>query len=214
MSLSSNDVCVHHHWQPLHGRIDRQEDWGGSFSSRSSHSSSMDKPQAVCEDKDGGLQCLYYQHIAVWRDTDYICRAGEKAQHIPSYKHPPYPGRWLGHVRRMEDGRIPQDILVGEQALGKRTIGRPHLRYKDVCVIDMKAIDIATVSWEGIAADRTQWRSALKNTSRQGRTNWWLQQRTCEHAERKATGPSDPKPHIYMCYLQQRLPLQHWSFQP
>ena len=33
------------------------------------------KPQAVCEDKYGGLQCLCYQHIAVWqRDTDYICR--------------------------------------------------------------------------------------------------------------------------------------------
>ena len=25
--------------------------------------------------------------------TTYICRAGEKAQHIPPEKHPPYPGR-------------------------------------------------------------------------------------------------------------------------
>ena len=38
-----------------------------------SHGSSVDKPQAVCEDKDGSLQCLCYQHIAVWqRDMDYI----------------------------------------------------------------------------------------------------------------------------------------------
>ena len=35
--------------------------------------------------------------------------------------------RWLGHVRRMEDGRIPNDILYGELALGRRTTGRPHL---------------------------------------------------------------------------------------
>ncbi len=71
---------LHHHWQPLLGRRDRQEDWEGSFNSRSSHGSSVDKPQAVCEDKDGGLQCLCYQHIAVWqRDMDYICRAREKA---------------------------------------------------------------------------------------------------------------------------------------
>ena len=45
--------------------------------------------------------------------------------------------RWLGHVRRMEDGRIPKDILYGELGLGKRTTGSPHLRYKDVCVRDM-----------------------------------------------------------------------------
>ena len=70
--------------------------------------------------------------------------------------------RWLGHVRRTEDGRIPKDILYGELALGRRTTGRPHLRYKDVCITDMKAVDIDTMSWEGLAADRTEWRNALK----------------------------------------------------
>ena len=71
---------LHHHWQTLIGRGDRQENWEGSFNYRSSHGSSVDTPQAVCEDKDGGLQCLCYQHIAVWhRDIDYICREGEKA---------------------------------------------------------------------------------------------------------------------------------------
>ena len=67
--------------------------------------------------------------------------------------------RWLGHVRRMEEGRIPKDILYGELALGRRTTGRPHLRYKDVCIRDMEAVDIDTMSWEGLAADRTKCRS-------------------------------------------------------
>ena len=62
----------------------------------------------------------------------------------------------------MEDGRIPKDIIYGELALGRRTTGRPHLRYKDVCIRDMKAVDIDTMSWEGLAANRTEWRSALK----------------------------------------------------
>ena len=54
--------------------------------------------------------------------------------------------RWLEHVRRKEDGRIPKYILYDELAMGRRTTGRPHLRCRDVCVRDMKAVDIDTVS--------------------------------------------------------------------
>ena len=77
--------------------------------------------------------------------------------------------RWLSHVRRMEDGRIPKDIIYGELALGRRTTGHPHLRYKYVCVRDMKAVDIDTMSWEGLAADRTKWKSALKQHVKTGK---------------------------------------------
>ena len=63
--------------------------------------------------------------------------------------------RWLRHVRR-------------ELALKRRTPCHPHLRYKDVCVRDMKAVDIDTMSWEGLAADRTGWRSALKQHLKTG----------------------------------------------
>ena len=35
--------------------------------------------------------------------------------------------RWLGRVRRMQDGRIPRDLLHGELATGKRAQGRPQL---------------------------------------------------------------------------------------
>ena len=48
----------------------------------------------------------------------------------------------------MEDGRIQKYILYGELALGRRTTGRRHLRYKDVCIRDMKAVDIDTMSLE------------------------------------------------------------------
>ena len=33
--------------------------------------------------------------------------------------------RWLGHVCRMTDGRIPKDFLYGELATGKRPTGSP-----------------------------------------------------------------------------------------
>uniref|UniRef100_A0A8W8JBQ4 Reverse transcriptase domain-containing protein n=1 Tax=Magallana gigas TaxID=29159 RepID=A0A8W8JBQ4_MAGGI len=44
--------------------------------------------------------------------------------------------RWLGHVRRMVDGRIPKDILYGELRSGKRSTVRPQLRFKDVVYLD------------------------------------------------------------------------------
>ena len=68
----------------------------------------------------------------------------------------------------MEDGRIPKDILYGELASGRRSKGRPQLRYKDVCKRDLKALDINTSSWEDLAADRMMWRSTLNQHLKTG----------------------------------------------
>jgi len=70
--------------------------------------------------------------------------------------------RWLGHLVRMEDGRIPKDLLYGELTYGKRPTGRPKLRYKDICKRDLKALNIDINSWEALAHNRQAWRSAVK----------------------------------------------------
>ena len=80
--------------------------------------------------------------------------------------------RWLGHVTRMQDGRIPKDILFGELATGSRPIGRPKLRYKDTCKQDLKAGGIALSGIEAVAADRSAWKLVVKSAvkmSEQGR---------------------------------------------
>ena len=100
--------------------------------------------------------------------------------------------RWLGHVRRMDDGLIPKYILYGEMALGRRTTGRPHLRYKDVSVRDMKAVDIDTISWEGLAADRTKWRSALKQHIKTG--EYKLMAAAADKRARRKEGRSSIQP--------------------
>ena len=64
--------------------------------------------------------------------------------------------RWLGIVRRMEDGRIPKDILYGELSNGQRAKGRPQLRYKDVCKRNIKAVGINIDTFEDAAVDRSQ----------------------------------------------------------
>lgn len=70
--------------------------------------------------------------------------------------------RWLGHVRRMDEGCIPKDVLYSELTSGSRSHGRPQLRYKDVSKWDMTAIDIDTASWEDVASDHKSCRSKLK----------------------------------------------------
>ena len=62
--------------------------------------------------------------------------------------------RWLGHVSRIEDGRILKDMLYGELATGSRPAGRPVLLYIDVCKQDLKAGDINPAGWEAAAALR------------------------------------------------------------
>ena len=69
----------------------------------------------------------------------------------------------LGHDIRMDDGRIPKDLIFGELATGGRPTGRPTPRYKDVCKRDLKAGLFNTSQLEATALDRHFWRGTTKN---------------------------------------------------
>ncbi|PIK49422.1 hypothetical protein BSL78_13685 [Apostichopus japonicus] len=71
--------------------------------------------------------------------------------------------RWLGHVHRMEEGRIPKNLLYGQLECGSRSKGRPHLRYRDSCKRDLQSANIDINSWEDLASQRSAWRFALKS---------------------------------------------------
>ena len=103
--------------------------------------------------------------------------------------------RWLGHLSRMEDGRIPKEMLYGELATGTRLAGRPVLRYKDVFKRDLKAGDINSEGWEAAAADRDSWRLAVETgiqTSRKKREDLWDAWREHGWQNRTATAPTEP----------------------
>lgn len=95
--------------------------------------------------------------------------------------------RWVGHVRRMGPERIPKALLYGELAEGERKRGRPCLRFKDVCKRDMALAHISFDTWEETAADRTDWRTAVKNGTNLAEATLkikWAERR----ARRKAKG--------------------------
>ncbi len=88
--------------------------------------------------------------------------------------------RWLGHVCRMQDGRIPKDIMYGELASGTRPTGRPALRYKDVCKRDLKARSLNPADLEAATADRVSWRLAVRTSiklSKRKREDQWEEKR-------------------------------------
>ena len=66
--------------------------------------------------------------------------------------------RWLGHLCRMDDGRIPKDLLFSQLAIGTRPRGRPQLRYKDLCKRDLLSCGLNPAELQSQAADRAGWR--------------------------------------------------------
>ena len=108
--------------------------------------------------------------------------------------------RWLGHVHRMKDGRIPKDLLYGELAEGERPTGRPLLRYSDVCKRDLKALDIDVDSWETLASDRVAWKRTLKSQLPIGEAKW--KEKCAEkRARRKANAAANEVPQPASCFI-------------
>jgi len=63
--------------------------------------------------------------------------------------------RWLGHVKRMEGGAMARKMMEGRLFVGRRK-GRPHLRWMDDVVADLKAMKIK--QWTEKMQDREKWR--------------------------------------------------------
>jgi len=62
--------------------------------------------------------------------------------------------RWSGHVHRMENGRLPKQILYSQLCEGSRGIGRPKLRFKDTVKRNLKAKQIPIGSWQPLSKQR------------------------------------------------------------
>ena len=100
----------------------------------------------------------------------------------------------------MDAGRIPKDLLYGELVEGKRPVGRPKLRYKDICKRDLKALDINLDTWEDAATDCTAWRRTIEGGL--SRFEETLAQRSVAgrlRRKNKAQNPPDGPAAVFPC---------------
>jgi len=115
------------------------------------------------------LRCLRRILNITWEDrvtnTAVLEQAGTMSMHLLLCRRRLL---WLGHVHRMQDGRIPKDLLYGELAAGARPTGRPALRFKDVCKRSLRTAFIDPQTWERLAVDRCGWRRAVREGVRRG----------------------------------------------
>ena len=65
--------------------------------------------------------------------------------------------RWLGHVCRMSEERLPKQMLYGDLVSGQRHHGGQVKSFKDVIHCILKKADIQN-TWETLCRDRGTWR--------------------------------------------------------
>ena len=93
--------------------------------------------------------------------------------------------RWLGHVCRMEDSRLPRTILYGELTTGHRSAGGQKKRFKDHLKMTLKRCGVPPSNLEHLTSDRVTWRSTCHNaveTLESARTQTLEERRRRRHA--------------------------------
>jgi len=66
---------------------------------------------------------------------------------------------WLGHLKRMEEDRMPKKIFTQELA-GTRRRGRPRKGCKEEVERDLQVLGVRR--WKELAADRKKWKDIVR----------------------------------------------------
>ena len=79
--------------------------------------------------------------------------------------------RWLGHLHRMENGRIAKQALNWQPADGHRKRGRPRKNWRSTVTEDLHDIGLVWENAEEAAEDRLVWRSCVARCAGGARTD-------------------------------------------
>ena len=69
--------------------------------------------------------------------------------------------RYLGHVERLPDHRLPKIMLHGELVHGKRSVGGQEKTYRSCVKADMRSFNIDVNTWQENSDNRSKWRNLL-----------------------------------------------------
>ena len=69
--------------------------------------------------------------------------------------------RFLGHLSRMSEDRLPKQLLVSAPAGGKRTAGGQKRRWSDLVSNDLKQCNLSK-SWREQSQERDSWRATIR----------------------------------------------------
>ena len=69
--------------------------------------------------------------------------------------------KWLGHVLRMKDGRLPKIVLFGQPSRAKRKVGHPRLEWEDFIKKDLKEMGNFSEGAKREVLNRLEWRRSV-----------------------------------------------------
>ena len=76
--------------------------------------------------------------------------------------------RWVGHVARMEEGRVVHKVLMGKSE-GKSPLRRPRRRWEDNIKMDLQEVRRGCGDCMELAQDRDRWRAIVSTVM-----NFWV----------------------------------------
>ena len=140
------------------------------------------------------MNCLRRLLRIKWQDkvadTEILERTGLSTIHTLLQRN---QVRWTGHVIRMDNGRIPKQLLYGELSKGKRSVGGQKKRFKDSLKASLKTLGFNLTNWELLALDRPLWRR-LTIAGAETAEGERLDNARKKRADRKARSSTDKDP--------------------
>ena len=99
------------------------------------------------------LQELYTLNLRMNRDLEEMSKGENIAKWIKGQRI-----RWLGHLVRIEEDRMPRKIFTQELE-GTRRRGRPRKRWKEKVERDLQVL--GERRWRELVADRNKWKDVF-----------------------------------------------------